>query len=63
MATTILPFVIRRRPPSKARPRGETATIIIFPGVRYESVAEDDDQGNSGPAQGTARARRKTKAR
>jgi len=63
MAPTILPFVIPRRAPAKARETGETAKIIIFPGVRYESFSESDDEGKGGQARRPARRSRKAKAR
>lgn len=63
MATTILPFVIPRRAPAKAGAHGETAKIIIFPGVRYESFAEGDGEGKTGQIRRPARRSRKAKAR
>ncbi len=59
MATTILPFVIRRRAVAKAKPGGETATIIIFPGVRYETFSEGDGEENAGRVRRAARRSRK----
>jgi len=59
---TILPFVVRPRGPAPARAEGHAATIIIFPGVRYESVGEGGRQNPPEAADG-ARRRRKGKAR
>lgn len=44
MATTILPFVIRPRPPARAS--GGEARIVIFPGVRYEKMDNPADTGS-----------------
>lgn len=59
---TILPFVVR----SKARPRMPAttgdATIIIFPGVRYEHPTGDDKTASPKVASGGRRGR-KEKAR
>lgn len=33
---TILPFIVRRGPIARSRHSGASASIIIFPGVRYE---------------------------
>lgn len=43
---TILPFIIRRGPP-RAKPVDASASVIIFPGVRYERPAGDAGQKNS----------------
>lgn len=56
---TILPFVIRARPNARNNPApGGAATIIIFPGVRYEHRDEPPPHAASGERRG-----RKNKAR
>ena len=54
---TILPFVIRPNgsPPAR-RPAGD-ATIVIFPGVRYEPRADEPDERRK--AAGAASRKRK----
>lgn len=61
MATTILPFVIRPRTRSVSRAPGGDATIIIFPGVRYEASPVSEDVEKQKQRDGRSR-RRKTKA-
>ncbi|MDN2568459.1 hypothetical protein N1F89_19715 [Aquibium sp. A9E412] len=40
---TILSFTPRRRPrPAASRPSGKPATVVIFPGVRYERGKQAD---------------------
>ena len=60
MATTILPFVIRPRPPASVS--GGQARIIIFPGVRYETVDGPSDTGSPKDNDGSPR-KRKSKTR
>jgi len=55
---TILPFVIRPRPLARKPAPGEGATIVIFPGVRYEHRGEPPSRAASGERRG-----RKDKAR
>lgn len=57
---TIVPFVIRPRAAMPA-PEG-SATIIIFPGVRYEHPTGDDKTASPKVASGGRRGR-KEKAR
>ena len=60
--TTIVPFVIRPR--ASAPAPGCAATIIIFPGVRYEHGHEGGDTAETPPqAAGAGRRGRKEKAR
>ncbi len=61
MATTILPFVVRRRPHNVTRPPAGEAKIIIFPGVRYEPGRVDEGAEKQKQRDGRAR-KRKTKA-
>jgi orotidine-5'-phosphate decarboxylase len=62
MATTILPFVARKRPVEQAsRARGE-AMVIIFPGVRYEHRPDTDDARTQKRVNVPVRGRRKSKS-
>lgn len=56
---TILPFVIRRGPSSRARLFDASASIIIFPGVRYERPLAEERQKN--PAASTRKRKGKTR--
>ena len=47
---TIVPFVIRRRPAPPACSQKRAATIIIFPGVRYERVQCGKEKATPGVA-------------
>lgn len=58
---TIVPFVIRPRAAMPA-PEG-SATIIIFPGVRYEYRQDGDTASTPPQAAGVGRRGRKEKAR
>lgn len=48
---TIHAFEPRRLPPSRTKrpPAAGTATIIIFPGIRYERRDEDHNQAKLAP--------------
>lgn len=55
---TIVPFTLRRIAAPRLRPSGESASIVIFPGVRYERVpAEERPKADGVPR------KRKTKSR
>jgi hypothetical protein len=62
---TIIPFAVRSRATKSVSERPEHATIIIFPGVRYEKTrpgAEADDQGRpSAVERGSGKGRRKAR--
>lgn len=57
--TTILPFIIRRRPPAETRVRGTSAEIVIFPGVRYETFGNGEKNAADAPHRRGVRAKRK----
>ena len=62
MATTVLPFIIRPGAQGKKRATGGEATVIIFPGVRYEPPADDKSRGGPKGAHGATRGKGKSKA-
>jgi hypothetical protein len=41
--STVLEFTVRLRDKKAALPEGNSAEVIIFPGVRFERLHEDDD--------------------
>lgn len=47
---TIVPFVIRPRPAAPACSPRQTATVIIFPGVRYEHSQDREAKTSPGVA-------------
>lgn len=59
---TILPFVIRARPLARNPAPDGAATIIIFPGVRYEH-RDETDRHDPPRAAGGERRGRKNKGR
>ncbi|MBE0694751.1 MAG: hypothetical protein IH590_16855 [Aquamicrobium sp.] len=59
---TIFPFVVRPGAQPRTPAPGESATIIIFPGVRYEHPDGNDKAAPPSVATGGRRGR-KTKAR
>ena len=62
MATTILPFIIRPETQGKKRATGGEATVIIFPGVRYETRAVEKERRRSKRSDSATRGKGKSKA-
>lgn len=56
---TILPFVVRPAARLRMRPSGESAAIVIFPGVRYERP----EDGKAAPPNVASGGRRGRKAK
>jgi hypothetical protein len=61
--SSVLEFALRPKDRKTAAPQGSSAEIIIFPGVRFERLCEDEDifepAGPNSPHAGHSMTRRR----